>query len=91
MDAVTSYAPSGTVKAVLAVAADEGDTEKLLCIADILIRIVARELADAECADAPTVYELRSWVRYFEDAPETRSLVLRLMQSVRADWMRDPS
>lgn len=91
MSGIALYAPSGTVKAVLAVAADEGDTEKLLCMAEILIRIVARELADAECDSAPNAYERRSWVRYFEDAPETRSVVLRLMQTVRADWMRDPS
>lgn len=93
MNPIAHYTPGIVVAGVLDIAGGMDsavDWDDFLCVERLLIKLVARDLASAEAGVSLNGIEWRAGVRYYEDAPETEALVMRLLQAARTEWMRDP-
>lgn len=100
MNPIAHYTPGIVVAGVLEIAGgidSATDWEDFIGMSELLVKLVARDLAALELTDGSVdvvtsnaAMTRRATVRYYEDAPETKALVMRLLQVARTEWMRDP-
>lgn len=87
MTFVAGYTPSETMEGVMRLAGQLTDVDSLTVARGVMLRLMAVELSGVMARTDSD----GDWLAYFLAAPESRAKVSALLQSARADWMRDPS